>query len=206
VIWGTRFLLSSISLASLTLLLSLGVAADNDDKSFKTLPAGAYAHQTAEQVTVGAKPYDNQDLTAEAFGKKADLLKYGVLPVLVVVENKRDKSIDLQNLEVSLVGTDNRHVAAMRPEEVLFLGSNGKHDPQRKVQLPVPLPRKKNPLNAPEIIIRAFAAKMLAPGDTASGFFYFEARPETGDSIYLNGLRDARSGKEVMYFEFGLKK
>ncbi len=47
---------------------------------------------------------------------------------------------------------------------------------------------------------------MLPPGDTASGFFYFEAKPESGDSVYVNGLRDARSGKEVMYFEFELKK
>jgi hypothetical protein len=46
---------------------------------------------------------------------------------------------------------------------------------------------------------------MLPPGDSASGFFYFEARPESGDSIYLNGLHEARSGKEIMYFEFPMK-
>jgi len=53
-------------------------------------------------------------------------------------------------------------------------------------------------------VTRAFAAKMLPPGDSASGFFYFEARPEVGDKIYLNGLRDARSGEEILYFEFPL--
>ena len=53
---------------------------------------------------------------------------------------------------------------------------------------------------------RAFVAKMLPPGDSASGFFYdFEARPESGDSIYLNGLHEGRSGKEIMYFEFPMK-
>lgn len=202
---GTRFLHLSITLAFAALLSSLSAAARSEEKAFKALPASNYVHQTAEQITVGAKPYDNRDLTAEAFGKKANLLKYGVLPVLIVIENKRDKSLDLQSLEVNLVAADNRHVTAIGPDEVLFQGTNGKHDPQKKVQLPMPLPSKNNPLNTPEIVMRAFAAKMLAPGDTASGFFYFEARPESGDSIYLNGMRDGRSGKEIMYFEFKLE-
>jgi hypothetical protein len=53
-------------------------------------------------------------------------------------------------------------------------------------------------------VIRAFAAKMLAPGDSASGFVYFEAHPEAGDKLYVNGLRDARTQQELLYFEFGL--
>jgi hypothetical protein len=192
-------------LAAAALFIGLGAAAHGAEKSFKPLPASEYAHQAVQQVNIGAKAYNNRDLTAEAFGK-ADLLKYGVLPVLIVIENKRDTSLDLQNLQVSLVGADNRHVEAIGPDEIFYLGADGKRNPQRKLPLPVPLPRKKNPLNSLEIVSRAFSAKMLAPGDTASGFFYFEARSEAGDSIYLNGLRDARSGKEIMYFEFELKK
>ena len=202
---GTRFLFSSITLATATLWISFGLGAYGDEKPFRALAASEYAHQSTEQVTVGAKAYDSEELTTEAF-KKANLLKFGVLPVLVVIENKRGQSLSLQNLEVTLVGSDNRHVTAIGPDEVMFLGTNGKHDPQKKVQLPVPLPKKKNPLNAPEIVTRAFLARMLAPGDTASGFFYFEAQREKGDSLYLNGLRDARSGKEIMYFEFPLEK
>jgi hypothetical protein len=182
-------------------------AAGSDDKSFQAKAANDYAHQSSEQVTIGAKSYDNEDLTAEAFGKKADLLKYGVLPVLVVIENKRDKALDLRDLEVSLVGADGRHVTAVSPEDIPFLGTQGRsHSSANKMPLPVPLPKKKNPLNTPEIVERAFAAKMLPPGDSASGFFYFEARPQSGDSIYLNGLRDARSQKEILYFEFPLAK
>jgi hypothetical protein len=47
---------------------------------------------------------------------------------------------------------------------------------------------------------------MLPPGDSTSGFFYFEAQSEVGDSIYLSGMKDARTGKEILYFEFPLKK
>jgi hypothetical protein len=180
------------------------VATPVDDKAFQAGRASEYAHQVSEQITVGAKSYDNEELVAEAFGKKTDLLKYGVVPVLVVIENNRSKALDLRNLEVSLVAADGRHVGPVSPEDIPYLGRKAKRP--NTVPVPVPLPKKKNPLNAPEIVTRAFSAKMLPPGDSASGFFYFEARPEPGDKLYLNGLRDARSGEEILYFEFSLEK
>lgn len=193
----TRFVISSITLVALA-------AASNTDREFRVGPASDYAHQTADKVTVGAKPYDTEDLTAVAFGKKTDLLKYGVLPVLVVIENKREKALDLRDVEVSLVASDGRHAGAVNPEDIPFLARHGRKPPP--VQPPIPLPKRGNPLNAPSIVTRAFAAKMLPPGDSASGFFYFEARSEPGDKLYLNGLRDARSGQEILYFEFPLEQ
>jgi hypothetical protein len=130
-------------------------------------------------------------------------LKYGVLPVLVVIENKRQKTIDLRDLEVNLVAVDGRHATPVNPEDVMFLGTAGRRP--REIPSPIPLPNKKNPLNAPEIITRAFSAKVLPPGDSSAGFFYFQAKPEQGDSLYVNGLRDTPSEKEIMYFEFAIK-
>jgi len=200
VIPGTRFVILSISL-----LAAVTVLASADDKPFQVGPASGYAHQSSNQVTVGAKPYDNEELTAEAFGKKTDLLKYGVLPVLVVIENKRQKALDLRDIEVSLVAADGRHAEPVNPEDIPFLGSHAKR-PTVKPYPPIPLPKKKNPLNTPEIAMRAFAAKIVPPGDSASGFFYFEARPEAGDKLYLNGVRDARTQEEIIYFEFPLDR
>ncbi len=197
---GTRFVISSIALA----LAGAIVIASAEDKAFRAGAASEYAHQTSEQVTIGAKAYDSESLTAEAFGKKTDLLKYGVLPVLVVIENKRQKTLDLRDLEVNLVAADGRHVGPVSPEDIPFLGKRTKTPTMNPV--PNPLPRKKNPLNAPQIVERAFAAKMLPPQDSTSGFFYFEARPEPGEKLYLNGLRDTPSGQEILYFEFGLGK
>jgi hypothetical protein len=183
-------------------------ASGKDDKPpFQAGKAVEYAHQASEQVVVGAKVFDDADSVADVFGKKADLLKYGVLPVLVVVENKRDQSIDLRAIEVSLVASDGRHVAAIGPDEISYLGKNGRRRPKGPGEgIPLPLPQKKNPLLAPEITGRAFAAGMLPPGDSVSGFFYFEALSEVGDSLYVNGLKDARTKKDILYFEFPLKK
>lgn len=197
---GTRFVILSITLAAAFSLRAAGA-----DTQFQAKTANDYAHQSSSKVTVGAKAYDNEQLTAEAFGKKADLLRYGVLPVLVVIENKRGTALDLRALEVSLVASDGRHAEPVNPEELPYLASHTK-TPTVKPYPPIPLPKKKNPLNAPEIVMRAFAAKVVPPGDSASGFFYFEARPESGDKLYVNGLRDARTQEEIIYFEFPLDK
>jgi hypothetical protein len=191
--------ISSITLTA----IAVTTAARTSNKDFRPGAAADYAHQTGENVTVGAKPFNTEELTAEAFGKKTDLLRYGVLPVLVVIENKRDKALDLRDLEVNLVASDGRHASAVNPEDIPFLGRHNKRPPP--VQTPLPLPKKGNPLNSPQIVTRAFSAKMLPPGDSANGFFYFEARSEHGDKIYLNGLRDARSGQDILYFEFPLE-
>jgi hypothetical protein len=200
VIPRVRFVISSIAFA----VTAAVVGTSAEDKPFRAGAASDYAHQTSEQVTIGAKSYNTEELTAEAFGKKTDLLKYGVLPVLVVIENKRQKTLDLRNLEVNLVAADGRHAGPVSPEDIPFLGKRSKTPTINPV--PNPLPKKKNPLNAPQIVERAFAAKMLPPGDSTSGFFYFEAKPEPGDKLYLNGLRDTPSGKEILYFEFRLDR
>src|SRR5579863_5711794 len=150
----TRFVISSITLAA----IAAAIAIASSNKEFRPGPAAEYAHQTGDNVTVGAKPYNTEALTAEAFGKKTDLLRYGVLPVLVVIENKRDKAVDLRDLEVSLVAADGRHVNSVNPEDIPFLGRHASRPPP--VQAPIPLPRKGNPLNSPEIVTRAFSAKM----------------------------------------------
>ncbi len=194
----TRFVILSIAFAA------LGWSASGSDGLFRPGPAEAYAHQSANQVTVGAKSYNTKDLVQEAFGKKSNMLERGVLPVLVVVENKSQKALDLRDLEVSLVATDGRHATAVNPEDVAFVGSKTRRP--NNIPTPIPLPKKKNSLASPEIVTRAFAAKMLPPGDSASGFFYFEAQPERGDKLYLNGVREARTGQEMLFFEFPLEQ
>jgi hypothetical protein len=175
-----------------------------DDKRFQAGQAVNYPHQKSENVTVGAKPYNSEELVSSAFGKKIDFARYGVIPVLVVIENKREQAIDLRSMEASLVAGDGRHAKAIGPEELPFLGTTGKAPSTTLPRSPVPLPKKKNPLTNAEITIRAFSAKVVPPGDSASGFLYFAAKAEEGDKLYLNGLKDARSGQELLYFEFPL--
>jgi hypothetical protein len=198
-----RIVISSIaSVISLTVLASTA--------PFHVGSANEYANQTSEQVTIGAKAYDNPTLQTEAFGKKLDLLHYGVLPVLVVIENKRQKTIDLRQIEVNLVSADGqRHAVAVTPADLYALGTpHGARAPGRPspVPLPIPIPKKKNPFNSLELVERSFSAQMLPPGESANGFFYFEAVSEPGDKLYLNGMRELPSGQDLLYLEFPLAK
>jgi hypothetical protein len=42
---------------------------------------------------------------------------------------------------------------------------------------------------------------MVVAGQSASGFLYFQTQVQNGATIYLTGLMEARSGKELFYFE-----
>ncbi len=46
---------------------------------------------------------------------------------------------------------------------------------------------------------------MIPPGESASGFFYFQTGHRSGSKLYVSGLRDAISGQEILYFELPLE-
>ena len=201
-----RIVLSITVLAAVLVVISGVVDAADTEQAFRAGPATGYAHQTSDQVTIGAKPFSTPELTAEAFGKKTNLLRYGVLPVLVVIENKRGKTLSLENLEISLVGDDGRHVDQTKPEDLFEIGAKPGRKPPVINPLPIPHSSKRRPLDTPEIITRFFSARVLPPGDSASGFVYFQAKSEPGDKLYVSGIRETSSGREILYFEFEMNK
>src|ERR1035438_9185974 len=86
----------------LALLLSIAAAfaADKQPPPFQPGPASSFAnHQTNDKVTMGAEPYMMGDKVKVAFGK-IDPYQYGVLPVLVVIQNDRSEehTSELQSL------------------------------------------------------------------------------------------------------------
>ena len=188
-------------LLSVLVLVEAGFAADNKDAvAFKPGPATSYPnHQTSEKVTIAAVPYDTDALVKEAFGK-AEPYKHGVLPVLLVIQNDTGKALRLDNMSVELIGPDRQKIEATPADEVRFIGG-GKRPKDRKLPYPIPTGKRKNPLDAWEIIGRGFSAKMLPQGDSANGFFYFQGILRPQSTIYLTGIREAATGRELLYFE-----
>jgi hypothetical protein len=188
----------------LALFMSIAAAFAADKEPFRAAPASSYQHkQTNNGITVAADPYASGDKIKAAFGK-VDPYQYGILPVLVVIQNDTKESIRLDRMKVDLVSPKQR-VAATPPREVKFA-----RGVQRPNVYPGPAGRiklgsKKNPLDAWEIDGRAFSAQMLPPGQTASGFFYFQAELESGANIVLNGMSEAKTGKELFFFEVPLQ-
>jgi hypothetical protein len=46
---------------------------------------------------------------------------------------------------------------------------------------------------------------MLPPGQSASGCLYFQTGLQRGASLYLSGITEAGTGKELLYFEIPLE-
>ena len=173
-----------------------------EDAKFTPGPAASYrSHQTSEKVTIGVLPYFNDEDTRPVFGKH-NPYTYGVQPVLVVIQNDSDQTIRLDKLRAEYVGSGSNRVEATPAQDVRYSG--GANRPTIPVG-PIPSRIKKSPLNVWEIEGRALAAQVLPPGQTASGFLYFQTGLQPGSVLYLNGLVEAGTGKELLYFEIPLK-
>jgi hypothetical protein len=46
---------------------------------------------------------------------------------------------------------------------------------------------------------------MIPPGQSAGGFFYFQTGHRPGARLYVTGIGEASSGRELLYFEFPFK-
>ena len=175
------------------------------ERKFEPGPMDSFtARQTIGALTIGAKSYVRDDAVREAFGK-ANPNKYGVLPVLVLMRNDGKETLGLEGLKVEYLTALRDRVEATPAQDVKFVSG-----PSRPNMTPGPtttprIRRKKNPLAAWEIEGRAFAARMLTPGQSAYGFFYFQTPHRIGSKLYVTGIRQASTGKELFYFEIALE-
>jgi hypothetical protein len=191
----------------LALLMSIAAAfaADKTPPPFKPGPPDTLPHhQTNDKLTIGVEPYESGEKVKVAFGK-VDPYQYGVLPVLVVIQNDTGKAISVDHLRAEYVGPNHDRVYSTPAKDVRYLRA-----PQRPNFIDGPAGKgvkvlaKKNPLDAWEIEGRAFTAQMLPAGNIASGFLYFQTGLERGATIYITGLAEAATGKELLFFELPL--
>lgn len=178
-------------------------AGGKERPKFDPGPASNYETRlTISNITIAAVPFIRQSQVEQAFGK-LDPNREGVLPVLVIIQNDTNQTITLDHLKAELVTVDRDRIDATPAADLKYLSG-----PDRpKVYNPIPgVSGKKNPLAAWEIEGRAFSARMLAPKDSGSGFFYFRAPYRGGSTLYVTGLREASSGKELFYFDIPLDK
>ena len=204
--WGTRIGKIAIWSAPWPLLLLVSITAapgaDNGKADFRPRPINEYAHrQASEGVTIAAQVYETDEETREAFGK-VNPYRYGALPVFIVIQNSGKDAIRLDKMTFTYVLPDRTRVESTPAQDLKYL-----HGAKRPGTVPGPvIPGisriPKNPLAEWEIEGRAFAARMLPPGQTASGFVYFQV-PQTSAaaSVYIAGLTNAVTGNELYYFE-----
>jgi hypothetical protein len=192
----------------LVLLMSIaGVAVsfqaiDKDHPAFHPPPAAELPHkQTNDQVTIAVDPYNAGEKVKAAFGK-LNPYQYGILPVLIAVQNSSGQSIKMDGMKAEFVSPNGDRIEATPAKDVPY--TQGGSPPRPPIGV-IPRGVKKSPLNVWEIEGRAFAAEMIPPGNSAYGFLYFQTGIQKGATIYLSGLTVAATGKELLFFEIPLQ-
>jgi hypothetical protein len=158
-------------------------------------------HQTNDKVSIGADPYTAGDKMKAAFGK-VNPYQYGVLPVLIAIQNDSGQSIKMDGMKAEYESPHGDRIEATPAKDVRYTQGGG---PPRAPIGVIPRGVKKSPLDIWEIEGRAFAAEMIPPGNSAYGFVYFQATIQKGATIYLSGMTEAATGKELLFFEIPLQ-
>jgi len=180
---------------------------------FEVRPASSYRHkQTAEGVTIAVEVFRDRDKIKQAF-PKSDLEKLGVLPVLVVIANDNDHALQLDRMQVQLITSDRQEVDPTPGDNVLRTG-RVQRPGMAPLPNPLPIPRRspasKRQSQQREVDDREFVAPVVAARATAHGFFYFRLGrgPDrlARAKLYLNGIRSAKTGQKLLYFEIGLDR
>src|ERR1700683_1232780 len=79
--------------------------AEKDHPAFHPPPAAELPqHQTNGQVTIGADPYVSGEKLKAAFGK-LNPYQYGILPVLIAIQNASGQSIKMDGMKDDYGGT-----------------------------------------------------------------------------------------------------
>jgi hypothetical protein len=184
--------------------ISVGWAVDKDKGGKFTPPAieAIQSKQTSDGVVIAALAYNTEEEAKTAFGKLHPY-EYGILPVLVIVRNDSKGAVGLQKMRFEYISPSGGKAEAVPASDVRYARS-----PKRPNYGPGPIPgirlKGKNPLENQVIEDRGFAAKMLPPGESAYGFVYFRSGHRPGSRLYITGLQDAASGKELFYFDIEL--
>jgi hypothetical protein len=195
-------LLMSIAAGFATYNQAAGNQGDKDHPAFHPPAAADLPHrQTNDQVTIAADPYASGEKLKAAFGK-LNPYQYGILPVLLVIQNGSGQSIKLDKMTAEYVGPHGDRIEATPAKDVRYTQGGGR--PSQPIGV-IPPRVKKSPLDIWEIEGRALAAEMMPPGNSAYGFVYFQTGIQKGATIYLSGLTQAGTGKELLFFEIPLQ-
>jgi hypothetical protein len=178
-------------------------------------PAGAASSYPAfevhadEHVTIAADPYNTKE-KASCF--RIDYLKYGFMPIRVIVTNDGDKPINLEQARIHFITASGDKIPAAETEDVERRISNPKNDSGPTVSVPG-LPHKtrsKNPKIDADFQEFEYQALVVEPHTTRAGFLFYDVQdlgdnPLKGAKLYLRRLQ-ASDGKDLFYFEIPFDK
>ena len=167
----------------------------------------AFVAHPDEHVIIAADPYNTKE-KASCF--RIDYLKYGFLPVRIIVTNDGDKPINLEQARIHFITASGDKIPAAEPEDVERRTTDIKNVTGPKVAVPgLPKPKSKNSKVDEDFQEFEYQALVVEPHTTRAGFLFYDVQgldnPLKGAKLYLRRLQ-ASDGKDLFYFEIPFDK
>ena len=163
-----------------------------------------------EHVAIAVVPYDTKKQQSIF---RVDYLKYGVIPVRLIVTNLGDQPISLNDARILFETAAGQYVQAAEPADVDRLMKP--YEP-RSMPMPSPIPgihfghRNHNYEKVEEDFNTfEYGSLVVEPHTTRAGFLFYVVpgldHPLEGAHIFIDRLRNA-SGHQLYYFEIPFNK
>jgi hypothetical protein len=121
-----------------------------------------------------------------------------------VIHNGGKQTLQLKGMRIEYVTPGRTRIEPTPAADAPFITGPDRPKPVYGPTGRAKIKGKKNPFKDGQLEQREFAAKMIPPGETVSGFFYFQSEVRPGAQFYLTGITEAGTGKEVFYFDIPL--
>ncbi len=167
-----------------------------------------------EKVAIAVEPYDTKD-KEKIF--HLDYMKYGVVPVRLIITNQGDQPISLRDARILFETANGERIQAAEPEDVERLMNP--HEPHGAMPTPSPLPvpipglhmKHKNYDKEIEDDFNTFEyeALVVEPHTTRAGFLFYvvpgSGNPLKGADMSVTKVRNS-DGEELFYFQIPFDK
>ena len=191
--------------------VALGASGDSDKKKLVIKKVEGYpSHQIAEGLAIAVQPYTSDQHCNLVFEYKG-LVSKGVLPVLIVIENRGSETVQIRGEDIYLTLHEEfeRQVRPLELRQVV-----GKLEKKKKRSIPLPFPRSlgvggSGNKKLDQLQSRFFDMKLIPPSQNDYGFVYYDLSGKqmlaTLKNVYLPEITNVETREQLMFFEISLK-
>ncbi len=202
-----RSLIAPLACGLLLLCSRLGAAEHAPPPAGVASSYPAFETHADEHVTIAADPYNTKE-KASCF--RIDYLKYGFMPIRIIVTNDGDKPINLEQARIHFITASGDKIPAAEAEDVERRTTDVKGVTGPKIAVPgLPKPKSKNSKVDEDFQEFEYQALVVEPHTTRAGFLFYDVQaldnPLKGAKLYLRRLQ-AADGNELLYFEVPFDK
>jgi hypothetical protein len=167
----------------------------------------AFEAHADEHVTIAADPYNTKE-KAGCF--RIDYLKYGFMPIRIIVTNDGAKPINLEQARIHFITASGDKIPAAEAEDVERRTASVKNPSGPRTPIPgLNKPKSKDPKIDADFHEFEYQAIVVEAHTTRAGFLFYDVEgmnnPLKGAKLYLRRLQ-AADGKELFYFEIPFDK